>query len=145
MVCGRLKLCEEVITIINQRYNQEEAFTEYTKTVVRGVSWYGSLKSTVDANGLKAANQYTVRIPISADFGGKTYYDPIAYKALVDASNAFTLANGDLVVHGEVSENDASITPKLIHDSYAEVLTILAVNDNRRKQRQAPHWKVVGA
>lgn len=144
MVCGRLKLCEEVITIINQRYNQAEAYTEYVKTVIRGVSWYGSLKSTVDSSGLKAANQYTVRIPLNADFDGKAYFDPIAYKGLDDVSNAFTLANGDLVVHGEVSENDASITPKLIHDSYAEVLTILAVNDNR-KLRKEPHWKVVGA
>ena len=146
MVCGRLKLCEEVITIINQRYDQEEGFTVYRKTIVRGASWYGSLKSTVDPSGLKAANQYTVRIPIDADFGGKIYVNPVTYKGASDeqAGISFTLGNGDLIVHGEVSESDANITPKLVHDNYAEVLTILAVNDNRRL-RKSSHWKVVGA
>lgn len=139
-----MKLCEEVITVINQTYNQEEGFKEYHKTVIRGASWYGCLKSAVDSSGLKAANQYTVRIPADADFDGKQYSNPIDYWKLEDVSDAFTLANGDLIVHGEVSENDASITPKLIHDNYAEVLTILSVSDNRRL-RQSPHWKVVGA
>ena len=90
MVCGRLKLCEEVITIINQRYDQEEGFTVYRKTIVRGASWYGSLKSTVDPSGLKAANQYTVRIPIDADFGGKTYVNPVTYKGASDEQSGIS-------------------------------------------------------
>lgn len=141
-----MNLCNETITVINQRYDASEQLTVYQKAVINGASWYGSLKSTVDSSGLKAANQYTVRIPTDADFGGKAYINPIAFYKLTDeaAAVAFTLANGDLIVRGAVTEADAAITPKLIHDNYAEVLTILAVNDNRRTQH-APHWKVVGA
>lgn len=141
-----MNLCNETVTVINQRYNQREGFTEYKKTIIQGTSWYGSLKSNVDSSGLKAANQYIVRVPTNADFGGKSYVNPIAYWKLTDeeVKGAFTFANGDLIVHGSVSETDAEITPKLLHDNYAEVLTVLTVNDNRRTNN-APHWKVVGA
>lgn len=139
-----MRLCEEVITVVNQVRNGEDGFTDYRKTVIRGASWYGSLKATVDSSGLKAANQYIVRIPTDADFDGKAYLNPISYWNAEDVSKLFTFANGDLIVHGEVTEADNEITPKLIHDNYAEVLTILTVNDNR-KLRKEPHWKVVGA
>lgn len=141
-----MNLCNETVTVINQRYNQDEGYTEYKKTIIQGTSWYGSLKSNVDSSGLKAANQYIVRIPTNASFDGKSYVNPIAYCKLTDeeVDGYFTLANGDLIVHGSVTEPEAEITPKLIHDNYAEALTILAVNDNRRTAN-APHWKVVGA
>ena len=141
-----MNLCNETITVINQRYNQSEALTEYRKTVIHGTSWYGSLKSNVDASGLKAANQYIVRVPVGADCSSRNYVDPIAYAKLTDeeASGYFTFKNGDIVVRGEVTQEDSKITPKLIHDNYAEVMTILAVTDDRRT-RNAPHWKVVGA
>ena len=141
-----MNLCNETVTVINQLYNQRDGFTEYKKTIIQGTSWYGSLKSNVDSSGLKAANQYIVRIPTNASFEGKSYVNPIAYWKLTDeeVKGAFTFANGDLIVHGSVSEPDAEITPKLLHDNYAEVLTVLTVNDNRRTNN-APHWKVVGA
>lgn len=141
-----MNLCNETVTVINQRYNQRDGFTEYKKTIIQGTSWYGSLKSNVDSSGLKAANQYIVRIPTNASFEGKSYVNPITYWKLTDeeVKGAFTFANGDLIVHGSVSEPDAEITPKLLHDNYAEVLTVLTVNDNRRTNN-APHWKVVGA
>lgn len=141
-----MNLCNETVTVVNQRYNQEEGFTEYRKTVIVGTSWYGSLKSNVDSSGLKAANQYIVRIPIDANFSRKQYVNPIDYWKLTDeeVDGAFTLANGDFIVHGSVEETDSMITPKLLHDNYAEVLTVLTVNDNRRTNN-APHWKVVGA
>ena len=141
-----MNLCNETVTVINQRYNQTEGYTEYKKTIIQGTSWYGSLKSNVDSSGLKAANQYIVRIPTNASFNGKSYVDPIAYSKLTNAKadEFFTFANGDLIVHGSVAEPEAEITPKLIQDNYAEALTVLSVNDNRRTQN-APHWKVVGA
>lgn len=141
-----MNLCNETITVINQRYNQLEALTEYRKTVIHGTSWYGSLKSNVDASGLKAANQYIVRVPVDADCSSRSYIDPIGYKKLTDeeVSGYFTFGNGDLIVRGAVAEPDNKITPKLIHDNYAEVMTILGVTDDRRT-RNAPHWKVVGA
>ena len=157
-----MQLCNETITVINKRYDPAEDRTVYAKTVITGASWFGSLKSNVDSSGLKAANQYVVRVDAkTADFGGKAYLDPVAFEKISvlfrydDAQarydfatytdlDAVTFANGDLIVRGEVTEADEDITPELIHKNYAEVLTVLSVTDNRRTQN-APHWKVVGA
>ena len=139
-----MHLCNETITVINRTHNVEDDLTAYVKTVIHGASWFGSLKSNVDNSGLKAANLYTVRIDAkNADTGGKTYTNPIDF-ADNPTEAKFTIANGDIIVRGEVTEADENITPKLIHSNYAEVLTVLSVTDNRRTQN-APHWKVVGA
>lgn len=161
-----MRLCGETITVLNQQHSVDTTFTHYRKTVIHGVSWYGDLKANVDSSGLKTANMYIVRIPADADFGGKTFLEPgsgiwESYYVFdsdnslfddeavfaVDADQYFTLAVGDLIVRGEVTEDDEELTRKVIHDRYerfTEVLTILSVTNNRRTQN-APHWKVVGA
>lgn len=135
-----MKLCNDTITVFNARLDKDLDSTVYIPTVIKGVSWYGSMKSTVDANGLKAANQYTIRIPLTADAGGKAYAEPAAYKAANDAAELFTLNEGDLIAKGAYNE-------KLTLPAQIRALgcvTVLAVTDNRRAPN-APHWKVVGA
>lgn len=66
-----MKLCNDTITVFNAKLDQTLDATVYVPTVIHGVSWYGGEKSTVDANGLKAASQYTIRIPLKADAGAK--------------------------------------------------------------------------
>ena len=56
-----MKLCNDTITVFNAKLDQTLDATVYVPTVIHGVSWYGGEKSTVDANGLKAASQYTIR------------------------------------------------------------------------------------
>ena len=67
-----MKLCNDTITVFNAKLDQTLDATVYVPTVIHGVSWYGGEKSTVDANGLKAASQYTIRIPLKADAGGRS-------------------------------------------------------------------------
>lgn len=133
-----MKLCKDTITVYNARLDREKDSTVYVPTIIRGVSWYGGTKVSVDSNGLKAANQYVVRIPVNADAGGKSYTGSGAYRKASDVSKLFTLNEGDFIVKGEFAETLA-MPPKF----YAESFMIIAVSDNRRAPN-APHWKVVG-
>lgn len=133
-----MELCTETISIFNAKLDDEDGYDVYVPTVIHGASWHCEIASTVDASGLKAANKFTVRIPLDADFSGKTYADPIAY-AGGDPTNLFTLKNGDIVVRGEVVE---SMKPSELQKKY-EAFTILGISDNRRGR--SPHWKVVGS
>nr|DAQ24265.1 MAG TPA: hypothetical protein [Caudoviricetes sp.] len=135
-----LRLCNEIITIINSRFDSEQDCDAYSATVVSGASWFCEIASNVDGSGLKAADKYTIRIPQKADCG-KAYVDPLAYES-ADPSAAFTLKNGDIVVRGAVTGED--LRPSALQKRYSEVVTILGVTDNRRAPH-APHWKVVGA
>lgn len=133
-----MRLCNDTVTVYNARLDREQDTTVYIPTVLSGVSWYGGTKATVDSSGLKAANQYTVRIPVDADSGGKSYTEPGVYKAAKSVDGLFTLNEGDFIVKGALTEM-LYTTPKT--GVYAR---ILSVTDNRRAPN-APHWKVIGA
>ena len=136
-----MKLCTETITVFNAALDPETGYDAYLPTVIRGVSWYCDIASTVTDAGLKAANRFTIRIPEGADFSGKTYAHPAAYASAADKQGLFTLAQGSLIVHA--AETD-TMTPAQMQARYGEVVTVLGVTDNRRAPR-AKHWKVVGA
>lgn len=138
-----MRLSGETITLYNARLDQEQDCTVYEKTVIHGVSWYGSVQTAIGDSGLKSANVFTVRIPADADFGGKEYCDAGSYTEAGDVSRLFTLKPGDLIVKGVVP--DSAGTPAQIHKKYPEVsFTIKGVTDNNRAPN-AKHWKVVGA
>lgn len=134
-----MQLCNEIVTLYNARMDSD-GMTAYDRTVISGVSWFGPKKSGVQTDGLKAANQYTLRIPEDADFGGKSYVDAKAYAAADDTSAIFTFGHGDLIVKGIAVEENPR--PAGLHAAYADVITITAATDNRRGH--APHFKVVG-
>ena len=136
-----MKLADETVTVYNAVNDPETDSTRYERTVITGVHWFSTAKSTVDSSGLKAANQVTVRIPTDADFGGKSYAPPHEFAANPDAF--FTLNDGDFIVRGEAPEENPR--PAQLHKAYGDrVMTILAVTDSSRAPH-APHWKAVGA
>ena len=134
-------LCNDIITVFNAKLNPETSSDDYNATIITGVSWFCEIVSNVDSSGLKAANKFTIRIPESADFGDKKYASPLDYADSENVSDLFTLRNGDIIVHGAVTE--PAPRPAILHQKY-EAFTVLGVTDNRRA-RNAPHWKVVGA
>lgn len=136
-----MKEANETITVINRRYNSETGLDEWLPTVITGASWYGKQIASVTTNGLQAANTAVARIPVDAETGGRSYVTPEAYKAAESVSGVFTIAKGDLIVHGSVT--DSTLTPAQIQAAY-ECYTIIGVTDNRNRPRGA-HWKVVGA
>lgn len=137
-----MHLCNETVTVFNKKLDSDKGWDVYNPTVISGVSWYSTISSAIDSNGLHAANVFTIRIPVDADFGGKTYVDPIAYADEAIIAGVFTLANGDIIVKGEVA--DSPITPAQLKEQNYEFCTILGVTDNRRAPN-APHFRVVGS
>ena len=137
-----MHLCDEAVTVFNKKLDADKGWDVYNPTVIRGVSWYSTIESNVDANGLHAANIFKIRIPVDADFGGKEYIDPIAYADESITAGVFTLANGDLIVRAEIDDGD--ITPAQLKEQHYEYCTILGVTDNRRAPN-APHFRVVGS
>lgn len=136
-----MKLCDKTITIFNRRLDVEKGWDVYIPTVIRGVSWYGDVAVDVTKEGLIAASKYTIRIPVDADFDGKTYVDPIAYREEPIITGLFTLSTGDIIVKAEIT--DSGLTPTEIKESYPDVCTLLGVTDNRTAPN-APHWRVTG-
>ncbi len=137
-----MRLCNDTITVFNRKIDVENGWDVYIPTVIRNVSWYWHVVSNVGDKGLNAANQCTIRIPIDADFGGKSYVDPRTYKAETIVSGLFTLEDGDKVVKGDAGST--TLTMAQIEEQYHDCITILGVTDNRRAPN-APHFRVVGS
>ncbi len=135
-----MKLCTDTITVFNARVDPATGYDDYLPTVIVGVSWYMGVATSVNNNGLQAANACTIRIPLDADFGGKSYADPIEYAGAADPAGLFTLQPGDIVIKGSLESS--SLRPAEIKRTHATFVTIKGVTDNRRAPN-APHWKVL--
>ena len=136
-----MKLCNETITVFNKRVDPNTGDNVYIPTVINGVSWFCEIATSVGQEGLNAANHVYVRVPIDADFGGKTYVDPIAYKQELIVAGTFTFDMGDIIVKAAITTE--GLRPPQIQQTYSDCMTIVGVTDNRRAPN-APHWKVVG-
>ena len=150
-----MKLCNDTITVFNARVDPETGANVWTASAITGVSWYATDASTVDTSkgGLVAANKVIVRIPVDAGFGGKTYTDPVGYRAAESVAGLWTLQEGDIIVKGEVPTSATTTvngtttstpidwTPAKLKAAYADCATVLAVTDNRRAPN-GKHWRV---
>ncbi len=118
--CNAMLMCNQTVTLIRLEYDEKQDTERYACTVLDGVSWYGTMRITKDANGRKAANEYRVRIPAAT------------------ADNAgVTPKRGDSLVLGAV----ASVSRMEDISAYAGFV-VQTVSDNRRGRFQ--HWAVSG-
>lgn len=137
-----MRLCEETVTLFNARPDGDTGGIAYVPTVIAGCSWHRRQREAVDANGgLVCADECVVRIPADADFGGKAYVDPIAWRQ-GSAEGRFTLQGGDAIARGVVTGE--GWTPARLKAARGDCMTVLSVTDNRRAPNGG-HWKVVGA
>lgn len=136
-----MKLCTDTVTIYNRYIDAETHSKKLMKRVVRGVHWWGKVHTTATHNGLYSADEYTMRVPIEADFSPYTYVSPKTFEHAEDKSNLVTFAIGDVMVYGET--DDGEYTQSELQDKFDDVRIIISVTDNRRAPN-APHWKVVG-
>lgn len=135
----------ETITVLNRKYNSSTGRDEWIATTISGVSWHSKIASTVTQTGLKMAKTATVRIPVGADAGGRSYMTPAAYKAAQDTSGAYTLARGDIIARGVYTPKpNESLTPAKLQETIEDCFTITEVIDNTRRPHGA-HRRVVGA
>ena len=127
--------------IYNKRgVNKKTARTIYLKTQIRGVNFYTKQVTNVFDQGLKSADLYQIRIPLSADTQGKQYIDADLYKKLSDeeAVHYWTINNGDLFGKGLLEDFEKE--SEFLKQQYTG--KVLSFSDNRRGSLQ--HWKIGG-
>ena len=118
--CNAMLMCNQTVTLVRLEYDEKQDTERYVCTVLDGVSWYGTMRITKNANGRKAANEYRVRIPVAV------------------ADNAgVTPKRGDFLVLGAVA-SFSCIEEISAHTGFV----IHSVGDNRRGRFQ--HWAVSG-
>lgn len=130
------------LTIYNNRgVDKKTARKIYLKTQIKGVNFYTKQQTTVADQGLKSADLYQIRIPLSADTQGKQYIDADQYKKLSDeeAVHYWTINNGDLFGKGLLEDFEKE--SEFLERQYTG--KILSLSDNRRGNLQ--HWKIGGA
>lgn len=131
--------CDRTITLYNYTYDPETQYDVAHRHVLAGVSVHSVTKVNVDKSGMAAADQTTIRIPVSAT--REEYLRPMAYAEAPIVQGYFTLAHGDKIVLGLADEENP--LPSVIEKKYGSefCVTIIGVTDNRDKRE--PHWKVV--
>ena len=136
-----MNLATETITVFNRAHDPETDSDVWAGTVIHNVSWYCHVRDTVTDRGLKAANEYTIRIPLEAVAeNNRTYVFPNEYNTANDASHFWTVAPGDVIVKGKAET--VGQTPVTLKHAY-KMCTVLGVTDNRRAPN-APHLRIVG-
>ena len=133
-------LANSDITIYNRYLDSVTGYDKYSRCVVYGVNWFSRTKINITDGGLLSANEYTLRIPLTAKFG-KRYTNPKDFTA-TNESVCFTLKEGDIIVRGITTETNPVLAE--LFKNYNEVLTVVSVTDNRRGSPGVQHFKVVG-
>lgn len=137
-------ICNASITIVNRK-RDDERNEILMPTVIRAVSWH----SSNDANGGNSVSSHDavkVRIPIDADFGGKTYVPRVVYDAMSieEAEAHWTLAERDIVIRGEVGGEEISQTR--LAEQFPELFLINSYSDNTDLGTdRIRHWRVGGS
>ena len=124
------------ITVIN--IHKDRAGSQYYKTQISGVWWYGGVLKSVGDKGLSNAETY--RISIYEDSVFQTpYLPPKEWEKLEDKSTAWTLKPGDYICRGNVVEE---IEPPSDFLSQYETAKIIGVKDLRFGL--LPYWRIEG-
>lgn len=116
------------ITLYAKRNNK------YVKTHIYGVQLFGRTLTNIKDNALNYANEYVIRIPITADCSKE-------YNTDTDSDTLYTIKSGDKIVLGLIDDkikSSADLVKKY------RCITVLGVTDNRRGTTFMQHIKVVG-
>lgn len=139
---------DKTITIYNKVVDPTTQRISWYRTVVKNCFWkYVNNTYTIrGSNVLLETKDIICRIPKD-----KRYADKATWKGLSDKSDSFTLANGDIIILGEVEDViDEYTTGKRSTDiiaKYKEVDACLEIDtyvDNVRTGVDLEHYKVIG-
>lgn len=113
----------------------------WTKHHIADVNFHGTDQILVSDKEVKRAEEYVVRIPVSAL---ERYADKSTYKALPadEAENCFTLKKGDFIVKGFVDE-DVSSSADIIKNFDAFEIVSVTENINVSVSYYSKHIKLV--
>lgn len=130
------------ITIYNTKTDKTTRMPTYHRTRICGVHWFTDQKTQVDDKGLHSADVYKIRIPTSAQTGGKRYVSPSEYQEMEDVTGAWTIQNGDIFVRGLI-DLDISKASEVL-SKYPDCSgRVISWSDNRRGV--TPHFRIGGA
>ena len=112
---------EKTVTVYRKEWDAEKGVDRYRGTVLENVSFFSRIATNVSTDGLNAACEGTLRIPMESYPEG------------------LELRNGDLVCEGSLTEKPASRAE--IDGLCPYVFTIVGIT--RNTSGRAPHVKVV--
>ena len=144
---------DKTVTIYNKYVDPTNQRTSWFRTVVHNCFWkaenivFSMGRYGVSTIGVLTENKTIIcRIPQSENYVGKS-----GWKELEDKSGKFTLADGDIIVLGEVSDTIDDYTPGLRHTdliskykAYDECLEIANYVDNVHEGVNLKHYRIVG-
>lgn len=137
-----MQMTEDTLTIYN-RYSAGRDGDRWSRTVIRGVSWYKAAESSITSAGFMSVEVHKIRIPVTAQAeGGKTYI-PAAEFADADKEMHWTVRLGDKVVRGvaDIPEDDVDLDTRL-ETEYADAANVTGFADNRRGNIFGRHWRI---
>jgi hypothetical protein len=120
----------------------------YQRTELAAVAWQNRKAANVIASGLLAADSATIYIPFAL---GTNYVKPIAWQALSVKTGYWTLAIGDVIVKGLVTDeiHDAVVSPPSaaftmtnLKAKYDDVVTIKSVDTMDAGSDSMRHWQI---
>lgn len=119
---------DQTITVYNSVYNEATGFDDYSRAVIKGVSWYSQIKAAAGAKGLVYDRLFKVRIPATA-VADKAYTAPDQFTS---PEEQYTLKMATIVVKGEgpPAPKDGNEWAKLTDRE--EAFSVLGYHDNRR-------------
>jgi hypothetical protein len=124
---------------------------KYQRTVIGSVLLEHRKAANVIRSGLLAADSVVVYVPF---VNGANHLDPIAWQSLISKVGKWTLAVGDYVVKGAVTDeiHDAVVSPPSaaftmtnLKNKYDDVIQIKSVDTFDMGSISLRHWKVSGS
>ena len=112
---------DKTVTVYRKEWDEENAVDVYRGTVLSGVSFFSRISTAVSPDGLTAACEGVLRIPLAA------------------YPNVLVLKNGDLVCEGSLTKNPESVAQ--LDNLCPYVFTVVGIT--RNTSGRAPHVKVV--
>lgn len=112
---------DKTVTVYHKEWDEDNAVDAYRGTVLSGVSFFSRIATAVGTEGLTAACEGTLRIPMEA------------------APDGLVLKNGDLVCEGALQTD--GMCPGDLDDLCPYVFTVVGVT--RNTSGREPHIKVV--
>lgn len=112
----------------------------YQRTQLSAVAWQNRKAANVIASGLLAADSATVYIPLAL---GVSYLKPLTWQALSVKTGYWTLAVGDVIVKGLVTDEiTGGFTMTDLKAKYDDVVTIHSVDTMDAGSLSMQHWQV---
>ncbi len=140
-------LTNTAITLYNKYYNRDVGVEEWYRTVINAANWQGNIGVSSRDKGLATTDSVNIYIPMSADFGGKTYIRPNAFARLdsSDVQNYFTFTPDDKIVKGVIDFEIDGIKPNTsaeLEKRYDDVVNISSATIWDQGSPSMQHYKI---